>query len=102
VKVNGKVVNEFTWSEGLKREGSFKDNLLGSGTFALQGHDPGSEVHFRNIMVKPLPSAVGPSSVEVAGVVPKAGSQRPGAHCTQPKPSHVFLRLKHCAHAHFI
>ena len=26
-----------------------------SGTFALQGHDPGSEVHYRNIKVKPLP-----------------------------------------------
>jgi hypothetical protein len=55
VKVNDKVVNEFTWPEGFKREGTFKDNLLGSGTFALQGHDPGSEVHFRKITVKPLP-----------------------------------------------
>jgi hypothetical protein len=55
VKVNDKVVNEFTWHEGLKREGIFKENLLGSGTFALQGHDPKSEVHFRKIMVKPLP-----------------------------------------------
>lgn len=27
---------------------------LSSGTFALQGHDPGSEVHFRNIRVRPL------------------------------------------------
>jgi hypothetical protein len=55
VKINDKVVNEFTWPENFKREGSFKDNVLGSGTFALQGHDPGSEVHFRKIMVKPLP-----------------------------------------------
>ena len=28
--------------------------VLGRGTFALQGHDPGSEVHFRNIAVRPL------------------------------------------------
>jgi hypothetical protein len=55
VKVNDKVVNEFTWTKDFKREGTFKDNLLGSGTFALQGHDPNSEVHFRKIMVKPLP-----------------------------------------------
>ncbi|MBN1363052.1 MAG: DUF1080 domain-containing protein [Sedimentisphaerales bacterium] len=27
---------------------------LSSGTFALQGHDPGSEVHFKNIKVRPL------------------------------------------------
>lgn len=56
VKVNDKVVNEFDWPENFKREGIFKDNLLGSGTFALQGHDPKSEVHFRKIMVKPLPN----------------------------------------------
>ena len=29
--------------------------LLACGTFALQGHDPGSEVHYKNIFVKPLP-----------------------------------------------
>jgi hypothetical protein len=55
VKIDDKVVNEFTWAKDFKREGSFAHNLLGSGTFALQGHDPGSEVHFRKIMVKPLP-----------------------------------------------
>ena len=55
VKVNDKVVNEYTWKEGEKREGGLENNLLGSGTFALQGHDPGSEVHYRNIKVKPLP-----------------------------------------------
>jgi 3-keto-disaccharide hydrolase len=55
VKVNDKTVNEFDWPENFKREAGFKDNLLGSGTFALQGHDPGSEVHYRKIMVKPLP-----------------------------------------------
>lgn len=27
---------------------------LTGGTIALQGHDPGSEVHFKNIMIKPL------------------------------------------------
>ena len=55
VKVNGKVVNEYTQPADLKREGSYKDNLMGSGTFALQGHDPGSETHYRKVMVKPLP-----------------------------------------------
>jgi hypothetical protein len=55
VKVNDKVVNEFTWKKDFKREGSFAHNVLDSGTFALQGHDPGSEVHFRKIMAKPLP-----------------------------------------------
>lgn len=57
IKVDGKVVNEYTWPKDLKREGSFAKNLLGSGTFALQGHDPGSEVHYKNIKVKPLPDS---------------------------------------------
>ena len=29
--------------------------VLSHGTFALQGHDPGSTTHFRNIRVRPLP-----------------------------------------------
>lgn len=32
-----------------------KQPCLSSGTFALQGHDPGSTVHYKNIKVKPLP-----------------------------------------------
>ena len=55
VKLNDKVVNDYTWPDGLKRKDGFEKNLLGSGTFALQGHDPGSEVHYKNIKVKPLP-----------------------------------------------
>ena len=55
VKINDKVVNDYTQPENLKREENFEGNVIGSGTFALQGHDPGSEVHFRKIMVKPLP-----------------------------------------------
>ncbi len=31
------------------------DRCLGSGTFALQAHDPGSRVQYRNLMVRHLP-----------------------------------------------
>ena len=55
VKVNDKVVNEFEEQDPPQRRRGFERNILGSGTFALQGHDPGSEVHYRKIMVKPLP-----------------------------------------------
>ena len=55
VKINDKKVNDYTQPYDLKREPGWENNVLGSGTFALQGHDPGSEVHFRKIMVKPLP-----------------------------------------------
>jgi len=55
VKVNDKVVNEFEWPDDFKREEGWENNVIGSGTFALQAHDPGSEVHFRQVLVKPLP-----------------------------------------------
>ena len=59
VKVNDKVVNEFTESKPPVRDAGYEQNVVSSGTFALQGHDPGSEVHFRKVMVKPLPDKKG-------------------------------------------
>jgi hypothetical protein len=46
IKVNDKIVNEYTEGEGGR---------LGSGTFALQGHDPKSKVFYKDVMVKVLP-----------------------------------------------
>ncbi len=54
-KVNGKVIVDYTEEEKPERKGQFTGRVISHGTFALQGHDPGSEVHFKNIMVKPLP-----------------------------------------------
>jgi hypothetical protein len=56
VKVNGKVVNEYEEPKNAKREAGWENAVISSGTFALQGHDPGSEVHYRKVMVKPLPN----------------------------------------------
>lgn len=50
VVVDGKTLFEFVEPEGVT--GTRK---LSHGTFALQAHDPGSEVHFRNLRVKRLP-----------------------------------------------
>jgi hypothetical protein len=50
VAVDGRVLYEFVEPEGVK--GTRK---LSQGTFALQAHDPGSEVHYRSIKVKRLP-----------------------------------------------
>lgn len=47
IKVNDKVVNEYTEGE--------TGGKLSSGTFALQGHDPKSKVYYKDIMVKILP-----------------------------------------------
>ena len=51
IKINGEATVDWTepddWNQGGRR--------ISSGTFALQGHDPGSVVYYKNIMVKPLP-----------------------------------------------
>ena len=55
IKLNGKEVVNWTqapdWNGGREGQG----RVLSHGTFALQGHDPGSTVHYKNIRVKPLP-----------------------------------------------
>ncbi|MFM7244783.1 MAG: DUF1080 domain-containing protein [Planctomycetaceae bacterium] len=50
VKVDDTVLYEFVEPEGVAGT-----RRLSEGTFALQAHDPGSEVHYRNIRVKRLP-----------------------------------------------
>jgi hypothetical protein len=56
IKVNGKTAIEYTEPEGgpTKAERGGFDRFLDSGTFAIQCHDPGSEVHIRSVKVKPL------------------------------------------------
>jgi 3-keto-disaccharide hydrolase len=54
-KVNGKVIADYVEPENAPRTAEFKDRLVSHGTFALQGHDPGSETRFRNIFVRLLP-----------------------------------------------
>jgi len=53
-KINGKVIVEWTQADDYVPKKGFEGRLLGSGTFALQGHDPGSRVEYKNIRVKPL------------------------------------------------
>ena len=55
IKLNGKEVVNWTqpaeWNGGREGQG----RVLGHGTIALQGHDPNSTVHYKNIRIKPLP-----------------------------------------------
>jgi len=55
VKVNGITTADYTEPENPEREDGMKGRLIGSGTFALQGHDPGSKVLYKSVMVKVLP-----------------------------------------------
>jgi hypothetical protein len=49
-KVDGKTTVDYTEPDDVKG-----DRRVSHGTFALQAHDPGSKVYFKNIQVKPLP-----------------------------------------------
>jgi hypothetical protein len=49
VKINDKVVVDYTEPEGVTGP-----RRISEGSFALQAHDPGSTVYFKNIKVKPL------------------------------------------------
>ena len=53
VKVDDKIVLEYHQPAGAQPGKDFSRTLT-EGTFALQGHDPGSTVHFKNIRVKRL------------------------------------------------
>ena len=54
VKVDGKTVVQYKEPPGAQPGTAF-ERKLGSGTFALQAHDPKSVVYYRNIRVKRLP-----------------------------------------------
>jgi hypothetical protein len=54
IKLNDKIVVDYTEPANVQRPPEMAGRVLSSGTFALQGHDPKSKVYFKNIMVKPL------------------------------------------------
>jgi len=53
VKVDGKIVLQYVEPPGAQPGGDF-ERKLGAGTFALQAHDPGSIVRYKNLRVKRL------------------------------------------------
>jgi hypothetical protein len=50
IKINGETITDYTEPDDLKRP----ERQLSSGTFALQAHDPGSKVLYKELMVKHL------------------------------------------------
>jgi 3-keto-disaccharide hydrolase len=66
--INDQLVCEYAEADHPWRPKDKLGRLLGSGTFALQAHDPGSVVKYRDIKVKILPNDAAPP----AGLVPIA------------------------------
>lgn len=68
VAVDGKTTTDYVEPDEAKRPASMAGRLLSRGTFAFQCHDPGSEVHYKDIRVKVLPE--GPSASGPDGTAP--------------------------------
>jgi hypothetical protein len=54
IKVNDKIVAQWTQPAGWSGTKTFPDRRIGAGTIALQAHDPGSTVYYKNIRIKLL------------------------------------------------
>jgi hypothetical protein len=54
VKVDGKQVVDWTQPADWRGTNDFPNRRIGPGTIALQGHDRGSTVYYKNIRIKPL------------------------------------------------
>jgi len=54
IELNGKQVVTWTQPDNWNGTSDFVGRRIDHGTFALQGHDPGSTVFYKNILVKPL------------------------------------------------
>lgn len=52
IKVDGKVVAEWTQPPDWAGTKDFPERRIRAGTIALQGHDPGSTVYYKNIRIK--------------------------------------------------
>lgn len=53
--INGKATTDFTEPEGWKPPAGMAGRRLGAGTFALQAHDPGCKIDYKDIRVARLP-----------------------------------------------
>ncbi len=54
ITVNGETMVEWTQPDDWTPPGNMPGREIGSGTFAIQGHDPKSVTYFKDIKVKPL------------------------------------------------
>jgi hypothetical protein len=54
IKVDGKLVAEWTQPANWSGTKDFPGRRIGAGTIALQGHDAGSTVYYKNIRIKVL------------------------------------------------
>jgi len=64
IRINDMLVVDYVEPDPPFQADPKFQRILNHGTFALQGHDPGSTTYFKNIRVRPLPDTSGPLSTE--------------------------------------
>lgn len=74
--VNGKKLIDYVEPENPKRPRNMAGRVLSRGTFALQCHDPGSEVHYKDLRVKVLPERIEDSSASRPARRPSKGESK--------------------------
>ncbi|MGC0776327.1 MAG: DUF1080 domain-containing protein, partial [Candidatus Acidiferrum sp.] len=64
IRLNDMLVVDYVEPDPPFRADLNFQRVINHGTFALQGHDPGSTTYFKNIRVRPLPDNLAPISNE--------------------------------------
>ena len=64
IRLNNMLVVDYVEPDPPFRADLNFQRVINHGTFALQGHDPGSTTYFKNIRVRPLPDNIAPMSNE--------------------------------------
>ena len=64
IRLNDMLVVDYVEPDPPFRADLNFQRVINHGTFALQGHDPGSTTFFKNIRVRPLPDNIAPISSE--------------------------------------
>jgi hypothetical protein len=54
LKINGKTTCDWTQPDDFVPPKGHSGRIIGSGTIAIQGHDPGSKVLYKSIKIKPM------------------------------------------------
>ena len=89
LRVNGETVNEYIETEETQPPADRPNRKLSSGTIALQAHDPGSTVYYRNIRIKtPATTAAAEAALELEEQAPTVAPVVVEAEipCCKPKP----------------
>lgn len=95
VRLNGMLMVDYNEpTPPVIAEGSERGRFLDHGTFALQGHDPGSHVYYKSIRVRPLPDEL--PTTKIAYPPPDDAFRaimNYGAHNIPMVDFHVHLKL---------